>query len=231
MKVVIANDHGGVELAKKIISHLEERGIEYSYLGTASEESVDYPDYAKKAVIEYRKGGYDFGILICGTGIGISISANKQLSHIKVLKDGLTIQEQSAYSNNVIVYLLEDHTFDITALYQVEATFSETGMTLTKQVDAYSYYRGSAFEETYAVSEETKLGAYVDENTNKTHFAVWSPYAKEIKVNIYNNGTPTSVSSTLGDDTKYLSLDMEKASNGLFSITVDERLYDKYGVA
>ena len=77
MKVVIANDHGGVELAKKIISHLEERGIEYSYLGTASEESVDYPDYAKKAVIEYRKGGYDFGILICGTGIGISISANK----------------------------------------------------------------------------------------------------------------------------------------------------------
>ncbi len=77
MKVVIANDHGGVELAKKIISHLEERGIEYSYLGTASEESVDYPDYAEKAVIEYRKGGYDFGILICGTGIGISISANK----------------------------------------------------------------------------------------------------------------------------------------------------------
>ena len=130
------------------------------------------------------------------TATQISISANKQLSHIKVLKDGLTIQEQSAYSNNVIVYLLEDHTFDITALYQVEATFSETGMTLTKQVDAYSYYRGSAFEETYAVSEETKLGAYVDENTNKTHFAVWSPYAKEIKVNIYNNGTPTSVSST-----------------------------------
>ena len=77
MKVVIANDHGGVELAKKIISHLKERGIEYSYLGTASEESVDYPDYAEKAVIEYRKGGYDFGILICGTGIGISISANK----------------------------------------------------------------------------------------------------------------------------------------------------------
>ena len=162
------------------------------------------------------------------TATQISISANKQLSHIKVLKDGLTIQEQSAYSNNVIVYLLEDHTFDITALYQVEATFSETGMTLTKQVDAYSYYRGSAFEETYAVSEETKLGAYVDENTNKTHFAVWSPYAKEIKVNIYNNGTPTSVSQTLGDDTKYLSLDMEKASNGLFSVTVDERLYDKY---
>lgn len=161
------------------------------------------------------------------TATQISISANKQLSHIKVLKDGVTIHEQSAYSDNVIVYL-EDFTYDITALYQVEATFSETGMTLTKQVDAYSYYRGSVFEKTYAVSDETKLGAYVDENTNQTHFAVWSPYAKEIKVNIYNDGTPTSVSSTLGDDTKYLSLDMEKASNGLFSVSVDERLYDKY---
>ena len=77
MKVVIANDHGGVELAKVIMKHLDERGIEYSYLGTSTEESVDYPDYAEMAVNEYRKGGYDFGILICGTGIGISISANK----------------------------------------------------------------------------------------------------------------------------------------------------------
>ena len=89
MKVVIANDHGGVELAKKIISHLEERGIEYSYLGTASEESVDYPDYAEKAVIEYRKGGYDFGIggavrrteklfeLLVRTGIVVGISDHR----------------------------------------------------------------------------------------------------------------------------------------------------------
>ena len=77
MKVVIANDHGGVELAKVIMKHLDKRGIEYSYLGTRTEESVDYPDYAEMAVNEYRKGGYDFGILICGTGIGISISANK----------------------------------------------------------------------------------------------------------------------------------------------------------
>lgn len=77
MKVVIANDHGAVALAKRIIEHLEKRNIEYTYLGVDREESVDYPDQAEKAVKEFRKGGYDFGIVLCGTGIGISISANK----------------------------------------------------------------------------------------------------------------------------------------------------------
>ena len=77
MKAVVANDHGAVDLAKRVLDHLKARGIDYEYLGTGSEESVDYPDYAEKAVMEYRRGGYDFGILMCGTGIGISISANK----------------------------------------------------------------------------------------------------------------------------------------------------------
>jgi len=76
-KVVIANDHGAVELTARIIKHLEERGFEVKYLGVGTPESVDYPDKAKEACLEYRKGGYDFGVLCCGTGIGISISANK----------------------------------------------------------------------------------------------------------------------------------------------------------
>lgn len=77
MKVVVANDHGAYELASRLIKHLEERGIEVTYLGVDSDISVDYPDKAKEAVLEYRKGGYDFGILLCGTGIGISLAANK----------------------------------------------------------------------------------------------------------------------------------------------------------
>lgn len=76
-KVVTANDHGAVDLMKRIIAHLEERGYEVTYLGTATEESVDYPDKAREACLEYRKGGYDFGVLCCGTGIGISMAANK----------------------------------------------------------------------------------------------------------------------------------------------------------
>ena len=60
MKVVMANDHGAVELAARLRKHLEDRGIEVVYLGTDKEESVDYPDKAEEAVKEFRKGGYDF---------------------------------------------------------------------------------------------------------------------------------------------------------------------------
>ena len=77
MKVVIANDHGAVELVNRIIRHLESKNIDVTWLGTKTEDSVDYPDYALCACKEYLKGGYDFGIVCCGTGIGISISANK----------------------------------------------------------------------------------------------------------------------------------------------------------
>ena len=59
MRVVVANDHGAVDLAKRVLKHLEERGIEYTYLGTAEEKSVDYPDKAREAVEEYRKAAVD----------------------------------------------------------------------------------------------------------------------------------------------------------------------------
>lgn len=76
-KVVIANDHGAVELAGTFVEYLKKMGYEVTYLGTATEDAVDYPDMAQEAATEFKKGGYEFGILLCGTGIGISISANK----------------------------------------------------------------------------------------------------------------------------------------------------------
>ena len=76
-KVVIANDHGAVELAATLVEYLKKMGYEVTYLGTATEDAVDYPDKAQEAATEFKKGGYEFGILLCGTGIGISISANK----------------------------------------------------------------------------------------------------------------------------------------------------------
>jgi ribose 5-phosphate isomerase B len=77
MRIVIANDHGAVDLKKKLASWLEAQGHTVANLGVDVEEKVDYPDVAAAACAEYRKGGYDFGILLCGTGIGISIAANK----------------------------------------------------------------------------------------------------------------------------------------------------------
>lgn len=77
MRIVIANDHGAVALKKEIVEHLEAAGHEVRNLGVDDETSVDYPDQAALAAAEFLKGGYDFGILCCGTGIGISIAANK----------------------------------------------------------------------------------------------------------------------------------------------------------
>ncbi len=77
MRIVIANDHGAVALKKELAAWLKDRGHEVVNLGVDVEDRVDYPDMAVAACAEYKKGGYDFGILLCGTGIGISIAANK----------------------------------------------------------------------------------------------------------------------------------------------------------
>jgi ribose 5-phosphate isomerase B len=77
MKILLANDHGAVELKLRILSWLREKGHTVTNLGVDTEDRVDYPDMADKAVAEFQKGGYDFGILFCGTGIGISIRANR----------------------------------------------------------------------------------------------------------------------------------------------------------
>ena len=77
MKIALASDHGGYGLKCEVIKHLEERGFAYEDYGCYSEESCDYPDYAHKAAHAVADGVCDLGILICGTGIGISIAANK----------------------------------------------------------------------------------------------------------------------------------------------------------
>lgn len=77
MKIVIANDHGAVELKNQIVSYLRDKGHEVDDLGVDGPESVDYPDMAKLAAERYLAGGYDFGILCCGSGIGIAMAANK----------------------------------------------------------------------------------------------------------------------------------------------------------
>jgi len=77
MKIALGSDHGGIRLKKEIIKHLEKKGIELKDFGTYSEDSCDYPDFAEKVAEEVVAKNYDLGILICGTGIGISIAANK----------------------------------------------------------------------------------------------------------------------------------------------------------
>lgn len=75
--IAIATDHAGVRLKNKIIEHLQKIGMNVLDLGTDTEERVDYPDYANKMVEEIIEKRVPKGILICGTGIGMSIAANR----------------------------------------------------------------------------------------------------------------------------------------------------------
>ncbi len=77
MKIALASDHAGFDMKNEIIDYFKKINIEYEDCGTYSEDSVDYPDYALKAANKVASGECDKGILVCGTGQGIGISANK----------------------------------------------------------------------------------------------------------------------------------------------------------
>ena len=77
MKIAISSDHGGNNLRKEIMNLLDELQIAYEDFGPKNNDSVDYPDYARPVAERVASGEFDRGILICGTGIGISIAANK----------------------------------------------------------------------------------------------------------------------------------------------------------
>lgn len=77
MKIAMGSDHGGLELKLKVKKHLQERGFEVVDYGTDTPQSVDYPDIAKPVCMAVLEKKADCGILFCGTGIGISMAANK----------------------------------------------------------------------------------------------------------------------------------------------------------
>lgn len=77
MRIAVASDHGGFRLKQEIINYLGLAGYEFEDLGTYSAESVDYPDFAQAVAEAVRSGDFDRGIILCGTGIGVCIAANK----------------------------------------------------------------------------------------------------------------------------------------------------------
>ena len=77
MKIAIGCDHGALALKNKVVSHLEKRGFEVKDFGTYTLDSCDYPDFAGAAAKAVASGEFDRGIVLCTTGIGVSITANK----------------------------------------------------------------------------------------------------------------------------------------------------------
>ena len=93
VKIAVASDHGGFALKEKVKEHLVQRGFDVDDLGTHSEDSVDYPSYGKACGEAVASGKADLGVVVCGTGIGISIAANK----VKGVRCGLCTSVEMAH--------------------------------------------------------------------------------------------------------------------------------------
>lgn len=99
MKIAIGSDHAGLSLKKHITKYLNEKGYEIQDFGAYSETSCDYADYAIKVAKDIKSGNSDRGILVCGTGIGISIAANK-ISGIRAALCGDTFSAHASREHN-----------------------------------------------------------------------------------------------------------------------------------
>lgn len=104
--LAIATDHAGVKLKAKIIKFLQQKNLIVLDLGTDGDESVDYPDFARKMVEEIREETAPMGILICGTGIGMSIAANRSSSIRAALCTSEYMAERSRMHNDANVLVL-----------------------------------------------------------------------------------------------------------------------------
>lgn len=126
MKIAIASDHGGFELKENIKKFLEERNIEVLDLGTNSSESVDYPIYGKACGEAVAKGEADRGIVCCGTGIGISIAANKVKGIRCALCTDVTMAQLTRKHNNANVLALGGRTTGLQTALDITAAWLDT---------------------------------------------------------------------------------------------------------
>lgn len=124
--IAIGCDHGGYELKLEIIKHLEERKIEYKDFGCNSNAAVDYPEYGKKVANAVVSGECDKGILICGTGIGISIAANKVKGIRAALCTDCFMAEATRLHNDANVLALGGRVVGVGLALKIVDTFIDT---------------------------------------------------------------------------------------------------------
>jgi ribose 5-phosphate isomerase B len=106
MKIALGSDHAGLDLKEAIKQHLLERGLTIKDFGTATRESVDYPDFGIAVAKAVASGDYDYGILVCSTGIGISIAANKVkgIRAAVAYNVDVAVQSRAHVAANVLVF-------------------------------------------------------------------------------------------------------------------------------
>jgi len=112
MKMVIGSDHGGLELKRIVLEALLDRGESVEDCGTYNGDSVDYPDFAIKVASSVSRGEVERGILICGTGIGMSIVANKYPGVRAALVTDVFMAQMAMEHNNANILVLGGRVLD-----------------------------------------------------------------------------------------------------------------------
>ena len=126
MKIAIASDHGGYQLKEEVKKYLEDRGIEILDLGTNSEESVDYPEYGHACGEAVASGKADRGIVCCGTGIGISIAANKVKGVRCALCTDVNMAVMTRKHNDANMLAMGGRTTDTKTALEITAAWLDT---------------------------------------------------------------------------------------------------------
>ena len=126
MKIAIASDHGGYQLKEEVKKYLEDRGIEILDLGTNSEESVDYPEYGHAFGEAVASGKADRGIVCCGTGIGISIAANKVKGVRCALCTDVNMAVMTRKHNDANMLAMGGRTTDTKTALEITAAWLDT---------------------------------------------------------------------------------------------------------
>lgn len=124
--IAIGSDQGGYELKMEIVKHLEARGLEYKDFGSYNSDSVDYPEYGKKVAHAVADGECERGILVCGTGIGISITANKVKGIRAALCTDCFMAEATRLHNDANILALGGRVVGVGLALKIVDTFLDT---------------------------------------------------------------------------------------------------------
>ena len=125
--IALACDHGGFEFIGDVKSHLDSMGYDYTFYGTYSAESCDYPEFAVRAARAVASGECERGILICGTGIGMSIAANKIPGIRAAVCFDLFTAEMARSHNDANVLTLGARVIDVSLALEIISKFLSTG--------------------------------------------------------------------------------------------------------
>lgn len=124
--IALGSDHGGYELKQEVKKHLEERGLKYKDYGTYSTQSCDYPDYAQKVARAILDHECERGILICGTGIGISIAANRYPGIRAAVCTDCFMAEATRQHNDANILALGGRVLGVGSALKIVDTFLDT---------------------------------------------------------------------------------------------------------